>query len=160
MVMKRGNRWNVNTASTSRRPRGNSRIVGRNGPSEIYEDLLEEALRQSSPNEERPLKRRKSQRDSSDVIVVDEMSSEERTSIKEKDAVVIESSSSIEESEDEEMEWDNVDLNTGQFSENVTETQISPVIREVTLTQTPTKSEYVPTFFFVMLSVLERNACQ
>lgn len=140
--MRRGNRWIDTRGSSSRPSRGVPRFKGRSSPYEIYDDLLEEALRQSSPNEERPLKKRKSQRDSSEVIVVDDLSSDNAKPGKEKDVVVIEGSSNEEESDDEEMEWDNVDLNSGQFSEDVTETQTSPIVREVTLTTTPQKSTY------------------
>jgi hypothetical protein len=144
--MRKGNRGSsVNPGSSSRRLRGGPRSSGRNAPSEIYEDLLEEVLRQSSPPEERPLKKRKSQRDPSEVIVVEDLSSADVKSGQDSDVGVIESSTN-EVTDDEEMEWDNVDLNTASYSEDVTETQTSPVIREVHLVSTPQKSLYVFNF--------------
>src|SRR5277367_4763547 len=118
---------------------GNTRHTG---PSGIYDDLLQETLRQSSSNEERPLKRRKSHRDHSQPIVVSNSSLDSVKSGNDKDVVVIESSSN-EISDDEEMEWGNVDLDVVPYSDDVTDTQTSPVIREVTLNSTPQKSEYI-----------------
>src|SRR5271167_529798 len=109
--MRKGNRGNSgNPGPSSRRSHGRPRSSGRNAPTEIYDDLLEEALRQSSPHEDRPLKRRKSQRDPSEVIVVEDLSSADVNSGQDSDVVVIESSTN-EATDDEEMEWDNVDLN-------------------------------------------------
>ena len=139
--MRRGTQWTENrqSSSRSRQSRSGARRQGHTGPSEIYDNLLEEALQQSSPNDPRPLKNRKSQRGTSEVAVVDESSRDELKNGKENDVVVIESSSN-EFSDEEGMEWDNVDLY--HPSEDVTETQTSPVIREVTLVSTPQKSTF------------------
>ena len=135
--MRRGTRWTENRQSSSRQSRGGVRRQGRTDAADIYDDLLEEALRQSSPHQG-PLKKRKSQRDPSGVLV-DDMRSEEVKSGKEKDVIVIENSNDV--SDDEDMEWDTIDLHP--LSEDVTETQTSPVIREVTLISTPQKSVFV-----------------
>lgn len=110
------------------------------GPSEIYDDLLEEVLTQSSPNDQRPLKKRKSQRNPSDVVVADFESSEELKYGQEKGEIVIESFSN-DASEYEDMEWDTIDLHP--LSEDTAKTQMSPVIREVALVSTPQKSVFV-----------------
>jgi hypothetical protein len=138
--MRRGAQWTKIRPSSSRQSRRGIRKQGRTEASDIYDELLEEALRQPSWNDERPLKKRKSQRDSSDVVVVDGLNSEEVKHRKENDVVVIDSSSN-DASDDEDIEWDTVDLQP--LSEDVTETLTSPVIREVTLASTPQKSVFV-----------------
>ena len=141
--MRRGNRWTQNrqSSSRSRQSRERSRRQRLTGASEIYDDLLEEAFQQSSPNDYRPLKKRKSQRGTSEVAVIDQSSQNELKNGEEHDVVVIESSSN-EFSDDEDIEWDNVELHP--LSEDVTETQTSPVIREVTLVSTPQNSGFFP----------------
>src|SRR5438046_2328814 len=93
--MRRGNRWTENrqSSSRSRQSREGSRRQRLTGASEIYDDLLDEALHQSSPNDYRPLKKRKSQRDTSEVAVIDQSSRNEVKNAEEHDLVVIESSS-------------------------------------------------------------------
>jgi hypothetical protein len=138
--MRRSTQWTENRPSSSRQSRRGVRRQGRTGASEIYDDLLEEALLQSSPSDQRPLKKRKSQRDSSGVVVLDAVSPEEVNSGKENHAVVIENSSD-DVSDDEDVEWDTVDLHP--LSEDVTETPTSHAVREVALVSTPQKSVFV-----------------
>jgi len=129
--------------STTRNER---RSQNRSTPAQIYDDLLEEALRQSSPDLGRPLKRRKSQRPADEIITIDSEGSEagEDKGTSERDVVVIDSSSQEgDDSEDEEMEWDNVDLMTFPNSEDILDTEASLVVREVTLTTTPQKSTFI-----------------
>ena len=121
----------------------------RNTPAQIYDDLLDEALQQSSPDLGRPLKRRKSQRGADEVITIDSGDSgvDESKGTSERDVVVIDSSSNDgENSDDDEMEWDNVDLTTFPTSDDIPDTQESPSIREVTLTTTPQKSTFALSF--------------
>jgi len=108
--------------------------------SEIYNELLEEALRNSPSESSRPLKRRRSQR--GEVIVLDDTSSgvEEITSKKGKEVITIETSSNELSDDEDEMDWDTVDLNNAPLSEDVTETQTSPIVHEITLT-VPTSSK-------------------
>ena len=125
----------------------------------IYDELLEEALQQtSSPESSRPLKKRKSQR--SEVIVVDdedggEGEMEESASTKnDKEAVVISSNSSGDGgsgNEADEMEWDDVDLNTysaatgGRINDaHIEQGQTSPNERHITLSRSPEKPKYLP----------------
>ena len=127
-----------------------SRDHGEAGPSrrihttrnQIYDDLLEEALRQSPhADTNRPLKKRKSQRDPSEVIVIDDSTSGMEDIVpngERREVVVIESSREASEDEDD-MEWDNVDLNALPTSEDVAEPDQEPEVREVTLNQTPQK---------------------
>src|SRR5271168_3823784 len=108
-------------ASLARRERQVERQL-RQSPADIYDDLLDEALRNTPATpESRPLKRRRSARGDAEVIVVDNAESERDVAPetrgngggrKGKEVVVIESSTSEgeDDSEDEEMEWDNVDL--------------------------------------------------
>ena len=138
--MRRGTKWTENRPSSSRQSRGSVRRQRPAGTSEIYDDLLEEVLTQSSPNDQRPLKKRKSQRGPSDVVVVDGGSSEELRPGPEKDGIVIESFSN-DASDDEDMVWDTIDLHP--LSEDTAKTQTSPVIREVALVTTPQKSVFV-----------------
>lgn len=138
--MRRGAQWTEIKPSSSRQSRRGIRRQRRTESSDIYDELLEEALRQPSWNDERPLKKRKSQRDPSDVVVIDGLNSEEVRPGKENDVVVV-GSSSNDASDDEDIEWDTVDLHP--LSEDVTETLTSPVIREVTLVSTPQKSVFV-----------------
>jgi len=124
-----------------RRRRPTAQGLERPSPAEIYEDLLDEALRNTpSAAEGRPLKRRRSARDGKEVIVVDESDEDGgKEEGKGKEIVVIEiSSSQGGDSDDEEMEWDNVDL-TAITALDVpgAESPTSPTIREVTLTNTP-----------------------
>ena len=113
--------------------------------SEIYDDLLEEVLLQSSPKEDRPLKKRKSQRDSSEVIAIDGPGSgiDKSTRKGGHDVVVIESSSDNMSEDDDEMEWDTVDLSAAPLPQDFTETETTPAIREVTLAASPKKSTFV-----------------
>jgi hypothetical protein len=130
-------------------PRNERRSHKRTTPAQIYDDLLEEALRQSSPDLDRPLKRRKSQRASDEVIAIDSDGSgvDEVKSTSDRDVIIIDSSANeCDDSDDEEMEWDNVDLTTFPTSEDIPDTQESPVIKEVTLTTTPQKSTFVLTW--------------
>ena len=135
-----------NARPSHRTPRTEHRSQKRNTPAQIYDDLLEEALQQSSPDLGRPLKRRKSQRGPDEVIAIDSGSSvgDDTKGTSERDVVVIDSSSNErEDSDDEEMEWDNVDLTTFPTSDDIPDTQESPAVREVTLTTTPQKSTFV-----------------
>jgi len=121
----------------------------RNTPAQIYDDLLDEALQQSSPDLGRPLKRRKSQRGADEVITIDSGDSgvDESKGTSERDVVVIDSSSNDgENSDDDEMEWDNVDLTTFPTSDDIPDTQESPSIREVTLTTALQKSTFALSF--------------
>jgi hypothetical protein len=135
--MRRSTQRTENRPSSSRQSRGAVRRQGRTGASEIYDDLLEEALLQSSPSDQRPLKKRKSQRAPSGVVVLGDVSPEEAKPGKENHAVVIENSSN-DVSDDEDVEWDTVDLHP-----DVTETPTSPAILEVALVSTPQKSVFV-----------------
>jgi len=136
-------RWTSTKGNSSRQSRVRNRNSSPASRSEIYEDLLDEALQQtsSSTTDDRPLKKRKSQRDASEVIVLDDESSVEYAR-KEKEVVIIESSESQESEDDEDVEWDNVELGTLPTSEDITESQTSPIIREVTLTTTTPKPTY------------------
>ena len=112
--------------------------------SEIYNELLEEALRHSPAQTSRPLKRRRSQR--GEVIVLDDTSSgvEEIAPRKGKEVITIETSSNEVSEDEDEMEWDTVDLNNAPLSEDVTETHTSPIVHEITLTApTPSKATYI-----------------
>jgi len=129
----------LSPARRGRRPA--ARGLERTSPAEIYEDLLDEALGdRASATEGRPLKRRRSARGDKEAIVVDESEEDGRQEEgKGKEIVVIEiSSSQGDDSDDEEMEWDNVDL-TGITTLQApgAESPTSPTIREVTLTNTP-----------------------
>jgi len=119
--------------------------------SEIYNELLEEALRNSPSDSSRPLKRRRSQR--GEVIVLDDTSSgvEEVTSKKGKEVITIETSSNELSDDEDEMDWDTVDLNNAPLSEDVTETQTSPIVHEITLTA-PTSSKQ--TYFLLLASLI------
>jgi len=126
-------------ARRGRRPAAQG--LDRPSPAEIYEDLLDEALRNTpSAAEGRPLKRRRSARGGKEVIVVDDSEDDGgKEEGKAKEIVVIETSSSQDDdSDDDEMEWDNVDL-TAVTALDVpgAGSPTSPAIREVTLTNTP-----------------------
>ena len=124
------------------RLRGSSAGFKTSTPDDIYEELLEEALRNSREEGNRPLKRRKSGRDRQEVIVADESIQEgieQPTLGNEREAVVITSSSNPSES-DGEIEWDDVDL-TALSKVEGQESKSSPVIREIALkspSQNPT----------------------
>jgi len=115
----------------------------RQSPADIYEDLLDEALRSSPATpRSRPLKRRRSAR-GTDVIVIDDTESdgdgargtkENGEGGRGHEVVVVESSTSSDGSEDEEMEWDNVDL-TGVTSLDTPAD--SPPVREITMAKPP-----------------------
>ena len=137
-MVRRGRR----PENTRRTPRSEQK---RNTPAQIYDDLLEEALRQSPTDLGRPLKRRKSQRPADEVITIDSESLgvDEIKGTSEWDVAVMDSSPKEQESEDEEMEWDDVDLTTVPASEDIPETQTSPAVGDITLTATPQKSTFV-----------------
>jgi hypothetical protein len=126
-------------SSRSGQRRARRRVPSRQN--DIYNDLLVEVLSHSSQDEHRPLKRRKSQRPPSEVIQIDDASSDDARAAlpKEKEVVVIDSSSDFSAGEDDEMEWDTVDLTAVPFSEDVTENEM-PAVREITLASTPQKS--------------------
>lgn len=143
-TMSRPQTWR---ASLARR----QRQIERQSPADIYNDLLDEALRNTpTSSESRPLKRRRSARGDAEVIVVDDSASERSAAQrrkengkggrgkgkgKGKEVVVIESSTTeVDDSEDEEMEWDNVDL-TGVTS--LDQPADSPPVREITLSKAP-----------------------
>jgi hypothetical protein len=141
-----GGQWQRSTGRTPAYRGGRSRTSRRplSTRNEIYDDLLDEALQQVPPDENRPLKKRKSQRDSSQVIVVDDASSEveEISPKKKRDIVEVESSENeAQQTDDEdEIDWDDVDLAALPTSE-ATAAETVPAVREVTLTtttQTPT----------------------
>jgi hypothetical protein len=119
-----------------RRPR--RQVLSRQN--EIYDDLLVDVLSHSQ-DERRPLKRRKSQRQPSEVILIDDQSSEDARAAPsgDKDVVIIDSSTDVSEGEDDEVEWDTVELTAVPFSGNVAENEISTA-REVTLASTPQKA--------------------
>jgi len=110
---------------------------------DIYDDLLDEALRQSAQAPNRPLKKRKSQRDPNEMITIDDKSSGQKNiAIREREVVVIESTA--EESVDEdEMEWDEVDLTAAPISEEALQPEQAAPVREVTLQATPQKATYL-----------------
>ena len=118
--------------------------------SEIYNDLLNDALRQSSQTDNRPLKKRKSQRDESEITKTGDNISiiDDYRATTEREIVVIDNSASevSEGDDDEEMEWDNIDLAAAPLPEDIAEAQRSPEIREVTLTTIPQKS----TFYLIL----------
>jgi hypothetical protein len=136
ITMKMGNpRYGRN------RSRGSPNGLRPSTPAEIYDDLLDQALRDPQQHHERPLKKRKSKRDSPEVIVIDDSSQGEMDEApygKESNVVVI--SSSNEDSDEDDMEWDNVDLTNLPMSNEALEAETSPVIREVALPATPQKS--------------------
>jgi hypothetical protein len=123
------------------RARGPSGLPGR---SEVYDELLQEAL-ENAPVEalERALKRRKSQRGDSDVIVIDEPTGQE-AGTSQKGVMVISSAEEQEEENDSEIEWDDVELNPNAMSTSdaFADTQTSPLVREVTISQTPQKHTF------------------
>ena len=143
-MTKGGSQWQRSTGRTSASRGGPSRTSRRplSTRNEIYDDLLDEALQQVPPDENRPLKKRKSQRDSSQVIVVDDASSEveEISPKKKRDIVEVESSENeAQQTDDEdEMDWDDVDLAALPTSE-ATAAETVPAVREVTLTTTTQK---------------------
>jgi hypothetical protein len=154
--MRRGSPWRgkANSASSSRNNTGAGPSRRHHARHEIYDDLLDEALRQSpgADDGERPLKRRKSRRPPTEVIIIDDSASGlEDVDIptqkrKEREVVVIESSresADDDEDDDEEMEWDNVDLTALPTSEEIQEPEPATEIREVTLNATPQKSPYL-----------------
>jgi hypothetical protein len=139
-AMRRQNRWAGNSGSSSPATR---RTLRRTAPSEVYEDLLEEVLQQQSSTDERPLKKRKSQRDPSQAILIDNTLSElDETRRKDEREMVTDDSSNVS-SEDDEMEWDNVDLATVPVSEGITDTQTSPMVLDITLSTAPQKTMFV-----------------
>jgi hypothetical protein len=140
-TMRRAQTWRT---SLARRQRQIEQPL-RQSPADIYDDLLDEALRNTPATpESRPLKRRRSARGDAEVIVVYDTESEREVAQgkkengeggKGKEVVVIESSTSeVNDSEDEEIEWDNVDL-TGVT--NLDEPADSPPVREITLSKAP-----------------------
>jgi hypothetical protein len=144
--MTRGNQWRGNRDGSISASRSGSRPTRRptSTRNEIYDDLLDEALQQIPQEENRPLKKRKSQRDPSHVITIDDASSEvEENPRNAQDVIMVESSDSdIQQTDDEdEMDWDDVDLAALPTSED-TAADTKPTVREVTLTTTPNKSTY------------------
>jgi hypothetical protein len=154
--MRRGTPWKGKASSLS-----SSNHIGA-GPSrrqhahhEIYDDLLQEALRESPrTGNERPLKKRRSRRDPSEVIVIDDSTSgledfgpQKR---QEREVVVIESSRESTDGEDE-MEWDNVDLNALPTSEDIDEPKPVTDVREVTINSTPQKSLYLSLLYVLII---------
>jgi hypothetical protein len=117
---------------------------------EIYDNLLEEALRQEPyADNDRPLKKRKSRRDPKDVIVIDDSASAAEDVISEykREVVLIESSRNSTDNEDE-MEWDDVDLTALPTSEDLQELEPTPVVRAVTINAPPPKPLYSHIQFF------------
>jgi hypothetical protein len=75
------------------------------------------------------------------VIVLNDTSSADDRAVSEKGKQVMIVDSSSDEDEDE-MEWDEVDLTAQPMSEDVTESETTPATREVTLARTPQKHTY------------------
>lgn len=147
--MRRGN------SSRGRADRSSSRNNAVAGPSrrhenEIYDDLLEEALRHGPrADNDRPLKKRKSRRDPNDIIVIDDSASaaEDVVSENQREVFFVESSQNSTDNEDE-MEWDDVDLTALPTSEGTQEIGPAPTVREVTLNAQPRKPLYSRIQFF------------
>jgi xeroderma pigmentosum group C-complementing protein len=143
--MKRGNSRNGSSVSGSgsqKRP-GPPRSLFAQNPAEIYNDLLEEALRQSrsASSSPRPLKKRRSQRDPNvtEAIVVDDPSSGRESANKgqQREVYVIDSTEE-ESADDDNMEWDEVDLTARPAStENLQPEYEETSAREVTLQANP-----------------------
>ena len=154
--MTRGTPWRGKASSLSS---GNHRGAGpsrrRHAHHEIYDDLLEEALRESPHvGNERPLKKRRSRRDPSEVIVIDDSASglEDVSPQKrqEREVLVVESSRESSDGEDE-MEWDNVDLNALPTSEDIDKPKPVTEVREVTINATPQKSLYLSLLYVLII---------
>jgi len=141
--MKRPDQWGRASRTPAQRGRGARGSMSNLNAADIYDDLLDEALRQSAQVPNRPLKKRKSQRDPNEMITIDDKSSgQENIAIREREVVVIESTA--EESVDEdEMEWDEVDLTAAPISEEALQPEEAAPVREVTLQATPPKATYL-----------------
>jgi hypothetical protein len=147
--MRRGN------SSRGRENRYSSRNNAVAGPSrrrenEIYDVLLEEALRQGSRTDnDRPLKKRKSRHDPNDITVIDDPHSAAEAVVSEnqREVIVIESSRNSTDNEDD-MEWDDVDLTVLPTSEEPQEIEPASKVREVTLNAQPQKPLYYRIQFF------------
>jgi hypothetical protein len=143
--MSKADKWTRSTNLSSERSRAGHRRPRRHatsGHDEIYDELLQEALHESPQDENRPLKRRKSQRDQSQVVIIDDTSSGDNGLVhgKSEEVVVIDSSSEINSTdEQDEQEWDDIDLTALPISEDITESEATPAVRHVTLATTPQK---------------------
>jgi len=138
--MKRASQWSNTSKSTyqTRQSTRSSRFSL--NPAAIYDDLLEEALRRPSPAHNRPLKKRKSQRNPTEVITIENTSSEQENGITEdKDIVVIDSTDG-ESVDQDDMEWDEVELTAVPISEQRLQSEAEPRVKEFALQSTPQKS--------------------
>jgi hypothetical protein len=88
------------------------------------------------------------------VIVLDDTSSTDDRAVSEKGKEVMIVDSSSDEDEDE-MEWDEVDLTALPMSEDITESETTPATREVTLSRTPQKHTYI---FHTISDIAGENA--
>ena len=141
--MRRGNSSRGRANSYSSR---NNAVAGpsRRRENEIYDVLLDEALRQGSRTDnDRPLKKRKSRRDSNDIIVIDDSHSagEDVVSENQREVILVDSSRNSTDNEDD-MEWDDVDLTVLPTSDEPQEIEPAPTVREVTLNAQPQKPLY------------------